>query len=191
MSKDNVLKKDFQEKDVQRLRNLIQGKQGEKTRSSVGFTKAKEFHKEGDIWEADGRTWTIKEGIKQNITKLDKAKKSYNMPLLCPECSRVMKKRNDKTFYRIHKKCFDCVIDMEIQLKKEGKWEEYERNIKNNEIDNRIKEFKVYMEERFKESNDSFVSESGELEKWVGKVNKEQAEKYMQEAIEYLESLKQ
>jgi len=80
---------------------------------------------------------------------------------------------------------------MEIQLKKEGKWEEYERNIKNNEIDNRIKEFKVYMEERFKESNDSFVSESGELEKWVGKVNKEQAEKYMQEAIEYLESLKQ
>ena len=189
--KDNVLKKEFQKQDVERLRNLMKGKYGEKTRSSVGFSKKQEFYKEGDIWEADGRTWTIKEGIKQNITKLDKAKKSYNMPLLCPECSRVMKKRNDKTFYRIHKKCFDCVIDMEIQLKKEGKWEEYERNIKNNEIDNRIKEFKVYMEERFKESNDSFVSESGELEKWVGKVNKEQAEKYMQEAIEYLESLKQ
>ena len=32
------LKKDFQERDVQRLRNLIQGKYGEKTRSSVGFT---------------------------------------------------------------------------------------------------------------------------------------------------------
>ena len=28
--KDNVLKKEFQERDVQRLRNLIQGKQGEK-----------------------------------------------------------------------------------------------------------------------------------------------------------------
>ena len=33
------LKKEFQERDVERLRNLIQGKYGEKTRSSVGFTK--------------------------------------------------------------------------------------------------------------------------------------------------------
>ena len=41
--KDNVLKKDFQERDVQRLRNLIQGKHGEKTRSSVGFSKADEL----------------------------------------------------------------------------------------------------------------------------------------------------
>ena len=65
------LKKEFQEKDVERLRNLIQGKHGNKTRSSVGFSKADEFHAEGDIWESNGRTWTIKEGIKQNITKLD------------------------------------------------------------------------------------------------------------------------
>ena len=189
--KDNVLKKDFQERDVQRLRNLIQGKQGEKTRSSVGFSKADEFHTEGDIWESDGRTWTIKEGIKQNITKLDKAKKAHNMPLFCPNCNKVMKKRNDKPFYRIHKKCFDCVIDMEIQLKQEGKWEEYEINIKNNEIDNRIKEFKIWVKEKLEEGNDNFVSESGEVEKWIGKVNKEKVKEYVQQAVEYLESLKQ
>ena len=40
MSKDTVLKKEFQKKDVERLRNLMQGKYGEKTRSSVGFSKA-------------------------------------------------------------------------------------------------------------------------------------------------------
>lgn len=189
--KDNVLKKEFQERDVQRLRNLIQGKQGEKTRTSVGFSKADEFHKEGDIWGSDGRTWTIKDGIKQNITKLDKAKKAHVMPLLCPKCNRVMKKRNDKPFYRIHKKCFDCVIDMEVQLRKEGKWEEYERNIKNNELDNRIAEFKLWVKEKLEEGNDSFVSESGEVEKWVGKINKERVEEHVAEVIEYLESLKQ
>ena len=161
--KDNVLKKDFQERDVQRLRNLIQGKQGEKTRSSVGFTKADEFYAEGDIWEADGRTWTIKNGIKQNITKLDKAKKAHVMPLLCPKCKKVMKNRNDKPFYNIHKMCFNCVIDFEHELRKEGKWEEYERNIKNNEIDNRIAEFKLYVKEKLEESNEGFVSESGEV----------------------------
>ena len=191
MSKDNVLKKNFQERDVQRLRNLIQGKQGEKTRTSVGFSKADEFHAEGDIWESDGRTWTIKDGIKQNITKLDKAKKAHVMPLLCPKCKKVMKNRNDKPFYNIHKMCFNCVINMEIQLRKEGKWEEYQRKIKNDEIDNRIEEFKTYIKERLNESNDGFISESGEVEKWVGKVNKDRVDEYVKEAVEYLESLKQ
>ena len=189
--KDNVLKKDFQERDVQRLRNLIQGKQGEKTRSSVGFSKADEFHSEGDVWESDGRTWTIKDGIKQNITKLDKAKKAHVMPLLCPKCKKVMKNRNDKPFYTIHKMCFNCVIDFEHELRKQGKWEEYERNIKNNEIDNRIAEFKLWVKEKLEESNDSFVSESGEVERWVGKINEDRVEKYVTEVIEYLESLKQ
>jgi len=189
--KVNGLKKEFQKRDVERLRSLITGKFGEKTRSSVGFTNKQEFYSEGDIWESDGRTWTIKEGIKQNITKLDKAKKAHVMPLLCPKCSRVMKKRMDKQFYNIHKICFDCVIDMEAKIKAEGKWEEYERNIKNDELDNRIKEFKLWVKEKLEEGNESFISESGEVEKWVGKVNKEKVAEYTQEVIEYLESLKE
>lgn len=190
MSKDNVLKKQFQERDVQRLRNLVQGKFGEKTRSSVGFTKADEFHAEGDIWESDGRTWTIKDGIKQNITKLDKAKKAHVMPLLCPNCKKVMKNRNDKSFYNLHRKCFNCVIDFEHELRKQGKWEEYQRNIKNNEIDKQIEEFKVYIKEKLNESNDGFVTENGDVEKWVGKLDKSKVEEYTNSVIEYLESFK-
>ena len=191
MSKDNVLKKQFQERDVQRLRNLVQGKYGEKIRSSVGFTKVDEFHKEGDIWESDSRTWTIKDGIKQNITKLDKAKKAHVMPLLCPNCKKVMKNRNDKPFYNLHKKCFNCVIDFEHDLRKQGKWEEYQRDIKNGEIDKQIEEFKVYINEKLNETNDSFVTENGDVEKWVGKLDTTKVEEYTQEVIKYLESLKQ
>ncbi len=191
MSKDNVLKKDFQKRDVERLRNLVQGKYGEKTRSSVGFSQKEQFYEEGDVWEIDGRTWTIKDGVRQNITKLDKAKKAHAMPLLCPNCGKVMKHRNDKTFYKLHKKCFNCVIDMEHELRKEGKWEEYQINIKNNEIDNKIKEFKVWIKERLHEGNDSFVSEDGDIEKWVGKLDESKVEEYTTSVIEYLESLKQ
>ena len=190
MGKDTVLKKEFQERDVQRLRNLMQGKHGEKTRSSIGFTKADEFHKEGDIWESDGRTWTIKDGIKQNITKLDKAKKAHVMPLLCPNCKKVMKNRNDKSFYNLHKKCFNCVIDFEVELRKQGKWEEYQQNVKNNEIDKQIEEFKVYMKEKLNESNDGFVTENGDVEKWVGKLDESKVEEYTKSVIEYLESFK-
>ena len=59
---DNVLKKQFQQKDVQRLRNLVQGKYGDKVGQSVGYSKTTIDHKEGDIWEEDGRKWTIKRG---------------------------------------------------------------------------------------------------------------------------------
>jgi hypothetical protein len=187
---ENVLKKEFKEKDVQRLRNLVQGKYGEKTRSSVGFSKKEEFHNEGDIWEEDNRTWTIKNGIKQNITKFDNAKKYHVMPLLCPNCNKVMKNRNDKPFYNIHKMCFNCVIDMEIKLKKEGKWEEYERQIHNNEIDNKIREYKLWVEEKLSESNSSFVSEDGDIEKWIGTINKELVDKNIEEVVQYLESMK-
>ena len=189
--KDTVLKKQFAEKDVQRLRNLVQGKYGEKTSTQVGFSKTEEFHKEGDIWEVDGRKWTIKDGIKQNITKLDAAKKAHVMPLFCPSCKKPMKNRNDKPFYNIHKMCFNCVIDMEGELRKQGKWEEYQRNIKNNEIDNRIKEFEIWLEEHLNESNTGFVSEDGDVEKWVGKINIEKVQEYKQQVIEYLNSLKQ
>ena len=188
--KENVLKKEFKKADVTRMRNLIQGKQSEKTRSSVGFSKKQEFYQEGDIWEADGRTWTIKDGIKQNITKLDKAKKAHVMPLLCPKCSRVMKKRLDKQYYNIHKTCFDCVVDFEHELKKNGEWEEYQRKIHNDEIDNKIKEYKLWVEEQLSESNNSFVTEAGDVEQWKGKVNKELVAKNVDEVVEYLESLK-
>ena len=78
---ESVLKKEFKEKDIQRVRNLVQGKHGEKTSTSIGYTKPEEFHEEGDVWDEDGRQWTIKKGIKQNITKLDKAKSQIHLPL--------------------------------------------------------------------------------------------------------------
>ena len=190
MSKENVLKKEFQKRDVERLRNLMTGKYGDKTRSSVGFSKKQEFYKEGDIWEADGRTWTIKDGIRQNITKLDKAKKAHVMPLLCPKCKKVMKNRNDKPFYNIHKMCFNCVIDFEHELRKEGKWDEYQRKVKNNEIDNHIKEYKLFVQEKLRESNEAHVSEAGEVERWVGKIDKDKVNEATQEVKDYLEKLK-
>jgi len=189
MSKETVLKKEFQKKDVERLRNLMQGKYGEKTRSSVGFTNPQEFYDEGDVWESDGRTWTIKNGIKQNITKLDKAKKEHNMPLFCPKCSKLMK-RVDKPYYNVHKYCLPCHARAEDKLKAEGKYEEHYNEINNKTIDGRIEEFKQYINEKLKESNNSFVSENGEVEKWVGGLDADKVEEYTKQAIQLLEGMK-
>ena len=186
---ENVLKKDFKQKDVQRLRNLVQGKYGERTTIGIGYEKKKSFHDEGDIWEEDGRQWTIKNGIKQNITKLDKAKYSVTLPLFCPCCSNLMKNKFDKLFYIQYNRCFNCQIDFETDIRKMGLWEEYEKNIINSDIDHLTKDYNTWMDEVINGSNESFITEAGDIEKWDGSAKKKLLES-KEETIKYLQTLK-
>jgi hypothetical protein len=186
---DNVLKKQFQQKDVQRLRNLMTGKHGDKTTVGVGYTKQHEFHEEGDLWEEDGRTWTIKNGVKQNITKLDKAKESIHMPLFCPCCNNLMKNKYDKGFYLQYKRCFGCQVEFETELRIKGLWVDYEKHIINSDIDSMINEFSIWIDEEINETNTSYITEAGDIERWVGSSKKKLLEN-KEDTIKYLESLK-
>ena len=166
-----MLNKEFKRKDVERMRNLIKGKTGESAELQVGYTSKQETHKEGDIWEEGGKKWIIKDGIKQTYTKLDKVKKEAILPLFCPCCGNLMKKRNDSKIYKIHKMCFDCVIDMEHQLRIDGKYEEYERAIVANNAESYLDDLEQYLLEAINESNTQFVSERGEVERWKGGID--------------------
>jgi hypothetical protein len=187
---ENVLKKEFAEKDVNRLRNLMQGKFGDKTSVGVGYSKPTEVHSEGEIWFEDHREWTIENGIKQNITKLDKFK-HLTIPLFCPSCDGIMNKQIDTDCFRAQRTCYKCYTEFETKLKIEGKWDEYQKDIHNKEIDNVIKEYTEYITSELEESNQSFVAENGDVEKWDGKIDKQRAETALAETISYLESLKQ
>jgi hypothetical protein len=171
-----MLKKEFKRKDVERMRNLIKGKSGESAETQVGFTSKKEDHKEGDVWEENGKKWTIKDGIKQTHTKLDNIKKEAILPLFCPNCKTLMKDRNDPKMYKIHKKCFDCVIKEETKLRMEGKYEEYERNLVANNMNSYVDHLEAYLLEAINESNTQFVSERGEVERWKGGIDKNKLE---------------
>jgi hypothetical protein len=186
-----MLKKEFKRKDVERMRNLIKGKTNESAELQVGYTTKKEDYKEGDVWEEGGKQWTIKDGIKQTATKLDRVKKEAILPLFCPSCGSLMKKRLDAKMYKIHKTCFDCVIEMEAKLKREGKYEEYERNMMINNAKDMVEDFETYLMEALNTSNTQYVSERGEIERWKGGVDKEKLKKEIQEAVvEFKENLK-
>ncbi len=181
---ETTLKKQFTERDLQRIRNLAQKKVHEKTVTSVGYTKAEEHHVEGDVWEENGRTWTIKNGLKQNITKLDKAKEGIVLPLFCPTCSRTMKPHLDKKWFVMYGHCFDCQVDFEAKLKKEGKLQEFEKQVINDHLEGTIVDFEIWFDELIN-SKDEFITEAGDIEKWDGS-GKTQLLKYKQEALEYL-----
>ena len=184
------LKKQFSEKDVQRLRNLIQNKSGERSTAGVGYQKEQsETHVEGDIWVENDRKWTIIDGVRENITKLDKFKKSA-IPLFCPSCKHIMDKQLDSNYFKSYGSCLNCRTEFETNLKIEGKWESYLKETHNREIDKRIEEYTDYIEDILSESNEGYITEAGDIQKWVGSIDKKRAYSALEEGINYLKSLK-
>ena len=177
-----MLKKEFKRKDVQRARNLIMGNSGASTGTQIGYGKKVEEYKEGDIWTEGRKTWTIKNGIKQTISKLDIVKKEVHMPLCCPNCGKVMKKRLDKPSYKIHKKCHDCVIEYEHKLRIRGEYNNYIKNLKTKNSLDIVDEMESYLLDAINSSNSGFVSEDGVIEKWTGGVNKKEWSQKIKEA---------
>jgi hypothetical protein len=163
---ESLLKKDFNTRDVERIRNLVKKDFTSGTKIGVGYEKAADVHNEGDIWEQDGKTWTIKNGLKQSITKLDAAKKALQIPLSCPKCGGPMKHHLAKKMYKIHGFCFDpCTVDYEANLRKLGLYEQYEKRM----IQGNMRSFTQDIEEWLKDhiqSSNTFVTEQGDVEEW-------------------------
>ena len=96
----------------------------------------------------------------------------------------------DPFYYKSYGTCVDCRAEFETKLKLEGKWSQHTDETYNKEIDNHIEEYKNFMKNALSKSNTSFITEAGDIEKWVGGIDKERAEQSMKEVIEYLENLK-
>ena len=188
--KESRLQKDFKQRDVQRMRNLITKNYGDKTSTQTGYTKQHIEHKEGDVWEENGKNWTIKNGLKQTITRLDSIKKSLLLPIICPSCNKAMANNLlNKKMWPLHGKCFDCVINMESELKRIGKFEEYQRNMVHSGIKTHIKEMEdLLLELALGASKESFVTEAGDIEEWRG--GNIDTTQMIEDLQEYIQSLK-
>jgi hypothetical protein len=101
-----------------------------------------------------------------------------------------MNRRVDKPYYHTYNFCLDCYAKFEDKLKAEGKYEDHFNKINNKIIDSRIKEFKAYVTDKLNESNNNHVSEDGDVENWVGKIDKLKVDEYTAVVIDHLESLK-
>jgi len=186
---DNMLKREFRERDVQRMRNIITKDYTAKTVTQVGYTRTQVDHTEGDIWEENGKKWTIKNGIKQTLTKFDKFKKLVVMPLVCPSCNKPMASTDvNKKMWTIHNMCRSCVIDMEAQLKVDGKYVEYEKKMMNNNKNAMVDDFEVAFNEFMNTKAESYFSEQGDIETWGGgKVNEDE----IKNINEYIKKLRE
>jgi hypothetical protein len=74
-------------------------------------------------------------------------------------------------------------------LRIKGLWNDYEKHIINSDIDGIINDFNIWIDEEINESNTSYVTEAGDIERWVGS-SKQKLLENKEETIKYLQSLK-
>ncbi len=187
---ESKLQREFKGRDVQRMRNIITKDYSAKTTTQIGYTKSNIEHKEGDVWEEGGKQWILKNGIKQTVTRFDKLKESILLPLTCPKCGKAMKNDHlNKKMWPIHKTCFDCVITMETELKRTGQYEAYVRDLTTRGIRTYVKDLEdALLEIALMDSNEGFVTEAGDIEKWAGKGV--DTKKMTEDLQEYIQKIK-
>ena len=162
-----------QERQNKVLGDLLAGREPEK-RIFVGYEGKKE--------------------VKDVESDLTKIMKEVRMPLFCPECKKVMKKRLDDKMWRLFGHCFDCQVKVENKLRIEGKYEEWERK--------KILENKKSFLHDLKQSIDEFEKTEGkaeffnsvgvrdvELEKEKWSMGEEKFNTLITEARDYIQKL--
>ena len=135
--------------NIKAVKQMLDGTHKFQTKKTIGFTDAKQKAKKnqkreiGDTWEEKIGTTTYlieqKDGFRVKKPKnsvAEEVRKYLNSYPNCKkECCKTSFNHLDKKMQKIHGMCFDCVIDMEHELRMTGKYEEYERNkIKENAI---------------------------------------------------------
>ena len=159
--------------NIKAVKEMIAGNHRTQTKNTVGFGEEKNFIKRevGDQWtDGEGNIWEQKKGYKVKLGKLSELRNEINTFPKCRKdvCTCTNPNRNDLKMKAIHGMCFDCVIDMEHQLKIEGNYDEYERQkmlengkawLKQAELEKEA--LKVAIKARY-------INEDGSVEEWDG-----------------------
>ena len=107
----------------------------------VGYT-GKTLREEGEEWEDhNGRKWKIQNGQRKQITKvpargIDK----------CSDCEKMILKDIDQDTYNRMNRCYHCQINFEVDLKAEGKWEDWVKEMEEKRWETILKEYESEME---------------------------------------------
>ena len=135
--------------NIKAVQQMLDGTHKFQTKKTVGFSdadstaKRNERHEIGDVWEeADPISGVIYVIEQRDGFRIRKSKNTDVLQSVRDEirsfpncrketCTCIQQNGKlhplDEKMRKIHGMCFDCTIEMEHELKKEGKYEEYER----------------------------------------------------------------
>lgn len=174
--------------NIKAVKQMLDGTHKFQTKKTIGFSDAKQKAKKnekrnvGDTWEEKiGNTIYIieqKNGFRVKKPKnsvLSEVREYLNSFPNCTKetCTCITPNHLDQKMRKIHGMCYDCVIDMEHNLKKQGKYEEYERKkITENALAwlKRAEQDVEHLKQVYTEDYTTVAGADGQLETWKARM---------------------
>ena len=198
MSKSNKLQ------NIKAIRQMIDGTHAFQNKKTVGFSDAKdvakksERHEIGDTWEEtdhQGNVWILeqREGFRVRKTKNAEIFQEIRDELRSfPNCRKetctcLAPKPLDESMRKANGMCFDCTIEMEHELKKEGKYQDYEQQkIRENALAwlASAERDVVMLKEAYTQASQFVSSGNGDVETWTQKMTPEEFEETVQKQFD-------
>ena len=187
--------------NIKAVQQMLDGEHKFQTKKTVGFSDAKnkaEHREIGDTWEetdTHGNVYIVeqRDGFRIRKTKNSDLFQSIRDELHAfPNCRKetcicIGTHQLDQKMRKIHGMCFDCVIEMEHELKKAGKYEEYEQDkIRENALAwLRDAERDVEMlKQAYTQVQQIVANSDGHVEHWSAKMTAEEFENTIQKQFE-------
>jgi Rad3-related DNA helicase len=187
--------------NVKAVQQMLDGTHKFQTNKTVGFIDAEdtarrnELHEVGDVWEettTQGTTYVVeqREGFRIRKTKNSEILQTIRDEVRAfPNCRKdtctcAGTHHLDQKMRKIHGMCFDCTIDMEHELRKAGKYEDYERQkIRENAMAwLAAAERDVEMlKKTYTEASKFVTNADGETESWEARMTPEEFEEQVQQ----------
>ena len=127
---------------------MVSGKYRE--RVSIGYEgKTTNQRKEGEEWtDARGRSWTIKDGKRKQITKVPPRGFDKCNGWEGSDCEKLILKTIDQETYNRMGRCRICQVEFEADLHEKGKWNEWVADMEKKRWESILAEYEQEMSER-------------------------------------------
>ena len=130
------------------------------------------------------------------ISRMTDLMQKARMPMFCPNCDKIMKKKLDDKMWSLFGHCFDCQIKIENKLRIKGKYEEWaEKKMKKNKIafvKDQIQAISEWRDSKAPEWFNNVGVNTPELEKEKWDIDMKKVKKEAEEALKkYTEALEQ
>ena len=188
--------------NIKAIQKMLDGTHAFQTKKTIGFSDAKQ-KAEKNKHRAIGETWEEKIGNvvylieQQDGFRVKKPKNSVAAEVRsylnsfpnCPKesCTCITPNHVDKKMKTIHGMCLDCVVDMEHELKKQGKYDEYERKKMTENAMSWLKRAEQDVEmlkQVYTQASSTVMNADGHLEHWSAKMTKEEFNEKIQKEFD-------
>lgn len=190
--------------NIKAVQQMLDGEHKFQSKKTIGFKDQQVVDQQtkhrdvGDIWEETTNTGTIYVVEQKDGYRVRKTKKTDLINNLRTELKQFPNCRKetctcagvhplDKKMQTIHKMCFDCVIEMEHELKKAGTYDEYEhKKIHENAMAwlATAEQDVALLKDTYTQASKFVTSGNGEIEHWSAKMTPEEFNETIQKQFD-------